>query len=710
MATVSTKKRLGDLQIVPDGVLKQGVLHYFDEETQTDHKLDLMRVMQTTLLAAMDGYKYLGSCPDIATLRTLEPESHNQQQRVAEYVAGTGLGGGKFVYDAEDTTSIDDGGVVIVTAGGARWKRQCLPTELTVVDFGAAMDGVTDDIDAIIRMYNYTKSLNTAKPIGIRLPAGKIAVSSGKFDLSAAAEQPLFRMRGPHVMFGVVPVTQMYYLDKTSTTPAFQTNARRTEISGISIQGGGDTTVPFYKNVCPGGEYVNVTSFHVDSAGGLLFDLVDTIDTKFNQIYCYGSTGGFLRASWSNQTWGVWDHSTAIEISNSNFSSNKTVQVITAIRAGQSLFRNVWFSNNEYTMDISQGSWLFDTLIIENSTNPVWAQYSKILAVNCRIAQGAAIDNTQSGYDPAMDGEGTIPTWVTNKMDQGRVDINNLGSAFGCGLAAQFGYSETILENTTSAEKWVQVGSVTLQEVGRSAHLKFVGVQGWNSAKNPMSRPGDTGFGGGMAHVFIESKAATSLEYDGGEVHWYGEGATPISAVKFVHYYSTITVYVKLRNYARYTSLFIETNGKARSQTGSPFYVNLTNTNVDDITAVEGIQTAVCRWEVGPGIWHGNGLAMDFDAGKLLLGSTVAKTAGGVMNMPVLFNGEDGYLQKNISPNMTSIQTFTFASLPTPVEGQTGLAFCSNTAKTNPLQLLYCDGTAWSYVHDPDTPVAAAAT
>src|SRR5690606_9887918 len=34
------------------------------------------------------------------------------------------LGGGNFVYDPDDATSTDDNGCVIVTAGGARWKRK----------------------------------------------------------------------------------------------------------------------------------------------------------------------------------------------------------------------------------------------------------------------------------------------------------------------------------------------------------------------------------------------------------------------------------------------------------------------------------------------------------------------------------------------------------------------------------------------------------
>lgn len=53
-----------------------------------------------------------------------------------------GLGGGVFVLDTNDRTSLDDGGLVIVSAGGARWKRLINGNTLTLADFGAFPNGV----------------------------------------------------------------------------------------------------------------------------------------------------------------------------------------------------------------------------------------------------------------------------------------------------------------------------------------------------------------------------------------------------------------------------------------------------------------------------------------------------------------------------------------------------------------------------------------
>lgn len=55
---------------------------------------------------------------------------------------------GMFVRDDHDTTTADNGGTVIVTSGGVRWKRQDSGA-VNVMWFGAKGDGVTDDTAAI---------------------------------------------------------------------------------------------------------------------------------------------------------------------------------------------------------------------------------------------------------------------------------------------------------------------------------------------------------------------------------------------------------------------------------------------------------------------------------------------------------------------------------------------------------------------------------
>lgn len=56
---------------------------------------------------------------------------------------------GHFYYDPSDTASADNTGTVIVTAGGARWKRIITNRVVNVQWFGAVGDGSTDDASAI---------------------------------------------------------------------------------------------------------------------------------------------------------------------------------------------------------------------------------------------------------------------------------------------------------------------------------------------------------------------------------------------------------------------------------------------------------------------------------------------------------------------------------------------------------------------------------
>ena len=75
------------------------------------------------LIGSADGFKYVGQCPDIATLRTIEPESAGQRIILRQHTAGTGLGGGSFRAIIDGTGYEDDNGVVIKTNGGSAWLR-----------------------------------------------------------------------------------------------------------------------------------------------------------------------------------------------------------------------------------------------------------------------------------------------------------------------------------------------------------------------------------------------------------------------------------------------------------------------------------------------------------------------------------------------------------------------------------------------------------
>ncbi|HAS1184503.1 TPA: hypothetical protein I3819_002845 [Enterobacter cloacae] len=101
------------------------------------------------LLAQNDGFKYIGACPDIATLRTIEPTSDGQRITLKQHTAGTGLGGGQFRSVIAGSTYTDNNGTIIKTAGGAAWIRINADI-LNPLMFGAKGDGVsTTDVAAV---------------------------------------------------------------------------------------------------------------------------------------------------------------------------------------------------------------------------------------------------------------------------------------------------------------------------------------------------------------------------------------------------------------------------------------------------------------------------------------------------------------------------------------------------------------------------------
>ncbi|QHJ85729.1 MAG: hypothetical protein [Cystoviridae sp.] len=82
-------------------------------------------VGDTTLrsdLISDSGGLLIGDCPDVATLRTIEPTAADQSITVVRYATGCPIANKTVTYDATDTTTVDDGYSVFVTSGGKRWK------------------------------------------------------------------------------------------------------------------------------------------------------------------------------------------------------------------------------------------------------------------------------------------------------------------------------------------------------------------------------------------------------------------------------------------------------------------------------------------------------------------------------------------------------------------------------------------------------------
>lgn len=99
-------------------------------------------------LSASDGEKLIGECPDIATLRTIEPSYDKQRITVREHTSGTRKGGGQFRAVMAGSSFTDNNGTIIKTSSGAAWLR--INADITnPLMFGAIGDGVADDNAAL---------------------------------------------------------------------------------------------------------------------------------------------------------------------------------------------------------------------------------------------------------------------------------------------------------------------------------------------------------------------------------------------------------------------------------------------------------------------------------------------------------------------------------------------------------------------------------
>ena len=114
---------------------------YFPNVLKYDPDQGIIRLKEE--IAKDDGEKYIGICPDVSTLRTIEPSFVGQNITVRGYYSDTpGLGGGTFI--AFSSSEADDGVNIFVTPGGKRWKRAGSHIDIPVEN-GGMMTSCTDE-------------------------------------------------------------------------------------------------------------------------------------------------------------------------------------------------------------------------------------------------------------------------------------------------------------------------------------------------------------------------------------------------------------------------------------------------------------------------------------------------------------------------------------------------------------------------------------
>ncbi len=133
-----------------------------------------------------------GQVDSIAALREFEPRRDRQLAYVKGYHAGSHKGGGRFVADFSDNQTTDNGGTVIVTAAGKRWKR--VDDIILPHDFGGAE--LRDDVaftHGVTRIYGANSlALDYKKETDqFNVPESVVAIGRGALANATGAGQTI---------------------------------------------------------------------------------------------------------------------------------------------------------------------------------------------------------------------------------------------------------------------------------------------------------------------------------------------------------------------------------------------------------------------------------------------------------------------------------------------------------------------------------------
>ncbi|WP_261640226.1 phage tailspike protein [Erwinia mallotivora] len=493
------------------------------------------------------GYQLIGEIASVADLRKTRPLFEGAKVKLSSWHEGLEVGGGEFIGSLSNGT--DDGGVNFAGAG-FHWRRVVHDfNRLTLFDFGARDDGKTDTAPAIKAMYNW--SVKADQPICVQFPAGTFFVSSCDF---SAESTRFFRVSGAMVNFGYFPATTLVSDGKSEFI--FQVNSRWVEISNLIVNGHTDkqpNSQGFFRNKCAGGQFFRGACLRFDNIGGTSLHLMDTLDCKIDQWYASKCTGDVIKAVWSGQKQGNWDHSTAIELSNFNAQYCTKGMVLNLDRCSQSIIHNGWIEHSDNPGNISNGQWIIDALSIETCKNPLIAHNSRLNMRQTNLQAGSWIDNSSA--------EGA---WLS-AYEQGSTRVESYGVAVDGSMKYNYLTSRFRLVNNTNQEKWYELGNIFTPDVGDSWEIEIFGQAAFNNGtdKSALQKVVGGSTTGGKAIISLQRKAHRA------EGSWHAEGSSPVLDVMIETPYDTDTrVFIKLAGWVASAGVLMKSTAKDRFLTG----------------------------------------------------------------------------------------------------------------------------------------------
>lgn len=528
-------------------ILQDGDMSYFPLSDLTDQ---LTNILSVDLLKSNDALCLIGQIQSFDELRKTKPRSEGARVSLRGWNANTCYGGGDFI--GHLTKGTDDGGTV-AAGSGFYWERVCNDSaELNVTHWGAVPDGKTDAVPAMLNMYNW--SVAKFQGVGIRFPAGTFFVSQFK----PGKELNIIRITGNPTNFGYHGSTIL--VSDTAENFMIDLVARKVEIANFIVRSTSkvDALVKkgFYNNTIPGGQFFNMNCVRFEKLGGTCVSLVDTLDTHMNQWYASECTGDVISATWSGQAKGVWDHTTAVELSNFNVQNCRLGKVFNLPRCTQSFIYNGWIEHCDNPGDITNGQWVITGFSMEDCVNKLKASYSRLIETARNLQSGSGIDYTA---DPDLE------EWLS-EWERGRIDMQNYGVYTDGSMEYGALMSRNKLSNSGSTAKWFRVGKFFSPAEGDSIDINLVGTGNFLSVGAVLNDVDDSRQGGGNTLIRMQYKkdsiGATMMPM----------GSSPVQAAKFVKDGSRVWLYVQLKGYTRNVIPVITATGSTHFEKGVSFF------------------------------------------------------------------------------------------------------------------------------------------
>jgi len=487
------------------------------------------------------------------------------------YYAGNKYGGGTFV--ARTGSALDDGGTICRVVGtNFYWERIIHDANrLDVTHFGAIRDGKTDCAEACRRMVAWgDKKGSPFTNIGIQFPAGEFSVTNLDFSV-ADKERGLFRFVGNPVLFGYFGTTRLY-LDGDEKLPALLVKARKVEIGNLILHGRNDTKPNkrgFFKNIVTAGQFIHASFWRAECVGGVLFDLLDTLDTRFEEFYATKCQDSLIRNRWSNAENGSWYHTTAIELSNFNIQNHGGDNPALDIpKCTQSFIKNGWIEHCNNPGTLVNGQWLIDGLSLEGNKLPFDLSYAQIISRGINIQSGSSIlyDNPNVAED--------------QPYERGRLQQEAYGTRQYGSMAYNYLHSNIRFRNDSDKPVWVCVGTWRVVDPNDVTKFRVVGAHGTDGGSGLNSQYGSDNFGGGQIEMSLRRHPVNGKRQEGSATV---TGTCPVADIAIERPWDNdLTLYIQLPANCGWVNCYLETTAHSRFTNGTPFFWTYKGNVMDD--------------------------------------------------------------------------------------------------------------------------------